>query len=283
VTVRTYKPVWRCIYCGRDRTQVTLGKEHIIPFAFGGPLVLPRSSCTDCSNITRKFEGVCARAMFGAYRLAGNIPTRHPEERPTTLSINTHSGPGTEREEHRLPIAEYPIISAVVPELGPAGVLVGAPSTTEFKVNLKIINLMRDNDERKKWEAGEKQFEVSRTLMMTEFAQLLAKMAYSFAVAELGYGTFSSFLPPLILGDGQNAPLNLPDFVGGVSALGPNYDPFIGPTGSVVTQLIQHHLECEAVTANDGTTYLTVLIKFLQFISPPYRVVVAKTLAPPDR
>ncbi len=47
-------------------------------------------------------------------------------------------------------------------------------------------------------------------------------------------------------------------------------------------QLIQHHLECETVTADDGATYLTVRIKFLQFISPPYRVVVARTMAGPE-
>jgi hypothetical protein len=162
---RNYDPVWKCIYCSHVHTPIDpCGKEHIIPFSLGGTLVLPRSSCTSCSAKTRAFEQVCARRMFGAYRLAANLPTRHIEERPQTLNLYTHSGPDTEREEHWLPLTEYPIISALLPELPIANILTGRPSTELFQVNPKIVNLLRDTESRRTAESAGTQFEVSRIL-----------------------------------------------------------------------------------------------------------------------
>ncbi len=271
--VKIYDPVWKCIYCGHVHTKAEpCGKEHIIPLSLGGPLVLPRACCSACSRNTRAFERTCARDMFGAYRLAGNLPTRHLDQRPRTLKIHVHSGPDTKREEHWLSLAEYPIISAVVPELEVAGILKGAPSTEVFQVNPKIVNLVRDTEARKKLEREGKQFEVSRTLKMTDFAKLLAKVAHSYAVAELGLGAFHSFLPPLILGE----TLNLPDFVGGVAPSTPNYNWFLGEPGTSVKSLIEHYLNLEIVCAADLTPYLTVVIQLLQSFAPKYRVVVAK-------
>lgn len=271
--VKRYDPVWKCIYCGHVHTETEpRGDEHIIPFSLGGPLMLPRASCASCSKKTGAFEQACARDMFGAYRLAGNLPTRHLDQRPRTLEIHTHSGPDTKREEHWLSLAEYPIISAVVPELEVAGILRGAPSTEIFQVNPKIINLVRDTEARKKLETEGKQFEVSRTLKITDFAKLLAKIAHSYAVVELGLEAFHSFLPPLILGEA----LNLPDFVGGVAALAPNANWFLGEPGTPVKSLIEYYLNREIVRAADLTPYLTVVIQLLQSYAPSYRVVVAR-------
>jgi hypothetical protein len=213
--------------------------------------------------------------MFWRYRLAANLPTRHRDERPKTMMVHTHTGPGTEREEHWVPLEECPLISFAVPELGLAGILTGAPTTTVFQVNPKILHLTRDTETGRRWGAEGKHVEVSSTIPITPFTQLLAKIAHAFAVAELGYGTFTSFLPPLILGTADES-LNLPDFVGGIGELPPNDEYFLGPIGSRVTQLVQHHLNCEIVKAASGTQYLTVLIKLLQFVAPPYRVVVAR-------
>lgn len=241
----------RCIYCGRDATEVLLGDEHIIPLSLGGPLVLPQSSCPECARKTAAFELVCGRTMFGPYRLAGDLPTR-------------------------CALAEYPVLSFALPELGPAGLLTGAPSTEVFDADVKIINLVRDSEAHQAAEAAGNRFEVPCELRMTEFARLLAKIAHAFAVAELGSGAFRSFLPPFILGEAPN----LPDLVGGIAELEPSRGPFVGPVESRVTGLIQHHLDYQIVRANDGTTYLTVLIRLLQFIAPPYCVVVARIDGP---
>ncbi len=234
--VKVYKPVWKCIYCGREHTKSEpCRSEHIIPLSLGGPLILPRSSCASCSKKTGAFEEVCARDIFGPYRLAGNLPTRHPNQRPSTLKIHTHSGPDTVREEQSLPLKEYPIIGALMLELQIAGTLRGSPSTEAFYVVPRIINLTRNLEAWKDVEAQGKQFEVTREFKITDFARLLAKIAHSYAVAELGLGAFNSFLPPLILGES----LNLPDFVGGVASPTPNGSWFLGEHGTQVKSLIE--------------------------------------------
>jgi hypothetical protein len=159
-----------------------------------------------------------------------------------------------------------------MPGLEIAGILRRAPSTEAFQVQPKILNLFRDTEAWKKLAAGGKQFEVSRTFKITEFAKLLAKIAHSYAVAELGLGAFHSFLQPLILGEA----LNLPDFVGGIAALTPDGSWFLGESGAPVKSLVEHYLNLETIIAADQTSYLTVVIQLLQSYAPKYRVVVAK-------
>jgi hypothetical protein len=101
---------------------------------------------------------------------------------------------------------------------------------------------------------------------------MLAKIAHSFAVAELGYERFTSYLPPLILG----SDINLPHYVGGLSPLDDSAEMFLGEPGTKVTHLINHYLNCEDIMGNDGAIYLSVLINLLQPSTPTYRVVVAK-------
>jgi 5-methylcytosine-specific restriction endonuclease McrA len=48
-----YSNVNRCIYCG---TLENLTDEHIIPYGLGGRSILPKASCSECSNITTNFE-----------------------------------------------------------------------------------------------------------------------------------------------------------------------------------------------------------------------------------
>ncbi len=270
---KVYKPVWKCIYCGHEHTKSEpCGSEHIIPLSPGGPLILPRSSCASCSKETSAFEEVCSRDIFGPYRLAGNLPTRHPDQRPSTLKIHTHSEPGTIREEHSLPLKDYPVIGALMPELEVAGIFRGSPSTEAFYVVPRIINLVRSPEALKDVEVRMKQFEVTREFKITEFARLLAKIAHAYAVAEFGLGAFEPFLPPFILGKS----LNLPDFVGGVTSPTPDGSWFLGEHGTKVKTLIEHYLNWEVVRAVDQIAYLTVVIQLLQSYAPKYRVVVAR-------
>ena len=78
------KPVGLCIYCGKTEG---LTEEHVVPFALGGNLILPNASCTKCNNITSAFELRVLRGFMGDARVAGEFPTRHPKDRPTTIQI----------------------------------------------------------------------------------------------------------------------------------------------------------------------------------------------------
>src|SRR5436305_1544116 len=86
-----YKPIWFCIYCSdgtiKEATKRKLQLEHIIPFGLGGNQLLPRSSCKRCGKETGSVEQDCLRMMLGATRIRLNLPTRRPDERPTTLDL----------------------------------------------------------------------------------------------------------------------------------------------------------------------------------------------------
>jgi hypothetical protein len=56
-----------CIYCGTqaDQTEAKeLSDEHIIPYALGGNLVLPKASCDRCAKETHAFEGHLAGKTY---------------------------------------------------------------------------------------------------------------------------------------------------------------------------------------------------------------------------
>jgi len=66
---KVYKPLGRCVYCAPTaNTPIDeLSKEHIIPSAFGGELILPKASCKlhqkETSRVrTSSFAGICARS-----------------------------------------------------------------------------------------------------------------------------------------------------------------------------------------------------------------------------
>lgn len=267
---KVYKPVWRCIYCDRRHPDFPLGKEHIIPFSLDGPFILPRASCTQCSRKTRDFETACARTMFGPYRLASGMPTRNPHERPSHLSAFTQHKNRTARQERRIPLSEYPIISVAIPELPPPGLLLGKPSSEEFMVVPRILNMAKVPH----W-AMNQGLTFERTCPTGKFAQLLAKIAHSYASAELGVDSFDPLLPPLIVGNATN----LPDFVGGTGVPSEGSGAFLGPLGTFFPFLIEHDLRFETARAPNGTRYLLVRISLISRFIPTYRVIVAK--APP--
>lgn len=80
-TPRFYQPVGRCIYCGT--AEEPLSDEHILPFALGGNLILPKASCETHRKTTQRIERTCATKMFGAYRVRVGGPTQNPGNGPT--------------------------------------------------------------------------------------------------------------------------------------------------------------------------------------------------------
>jgi hypothetical protein len=210
--------------------------------------------------------------MFGVYRLAGQLPTRRPSERPKTIKVDLIKNDSGERDEQFLSLSDYPFISAVLPELDPAGILSGLPSTEVFRAKIWIANLVRPNAHTNRWNSEGKQAEISRTLKITEFTRMLAKIAHSFAVAELGYDSFDWYLPNIILGKS----LYLPDYVGSDKGSAIGEGDFLGNNEETVSSIVEHSLCCEDYIVSDGDKYLTVAIKLLRFSGPTYRVVVAQ-------
>ena len=102
-----FKPVGRCIYCGIPENlsgPEGLNDEHIIPFSLGGTAILPKASCSNCSNETHAFEGYFAGVMFEAARTHFYWKSRK-RKRPTTLPVaNPKGGSMRIQVEHHPPV-----------------------------------------------------------------------------------------------------------------------------------------------------------------------------------
>jgi hypothetical protein len=63
-----------CIYCGsieRERTR-----EHVIAYALGGNVTIPKGSCHSCQKITHKFETAVLRGPMQMVRFINGLPSR---------------------------------------------------------------------------------------------------------------------------------------------------------------------------------------------------------------
>jgi HNH endonuclease len=76
-----YPPVGRCVCCGD--TTPPLGREHIIPFAFAGKLILPEASCKRCERIiNQQIETPVSSQEWGSFRARCGGCGRHREIEP---------------------------------------------------------------------------------------------------------------------------------------------------------------------------------------------------------
>jgi hypothetical protein len=110
-----------CIYCSSSNG---LSDEHVLAYSLGGSLILEDASCEECSDITKKFEQICARNMFGSFRAINRLPTRHKHERPKELDLLVE-GP-TGKQTIQVPVPDHPGVPARLPLLQPPGMRTGA-------------------------------------------------------------------------------------------------------------------------------------------------------------
>jgi len=269
--MHVFEPAWRCIYCGRiPANRKSLGKEHILPLSLGGTTILPRASCTLCSEITRAFEETCARTIFGVTRLAGNFPTRNPEKRPTMLTTGgTVDGVETEIDT---PVEHHPIAGALL-QFEPPGLLFPRPSTNTFKCRVRYYHFEKLGTPETRQNAFKPKY--TSKFLVTPFAKMLAKVAHSLAVGQFGFESHEWLLPDVIVGNA----LNLPDYVGSVDWLdGGDEEQLLHPSGEPeMLWRPSTSLTLQEIVANDGTPYVCVDIGLFFDFSPKYRVLVAKS------
>jgi len=197
-----YPPLNRCIYCGT--VEDPLSREHIIPYALGGKLVIPRASCPEHASITSQVELEVTRMGYGYHRATVGAPTRRPGRHAEVLSSTVEvSGkdPSGATVTRTVPIAQIPPYQ-VIPRLSPPGVLAGRPAGADGSFRLET-HIPESNPLRRLRERLGL-IEICspvRSFPFTPFARMLAKIAHCFAVAELGSSAFSSRLLPLILGE----------------------------------------------------------------------------------
>lgn len=193
---RTYPPVGKCIYCGRTEG---LSDEHIVPLGLGGRFVLPKASCAVCADFTSKFERTCLRTMYGPLRLLYDLPSRRTGDRPAQLELKVKFG---ENEDwKRVPVDQerYPFL-VTFPHFGLPGVLSGADpvlASGPVTQRLWIRGASPSYDfhellQELATELGTHTIMPESKVEVPAFCRLLAKVAYSFAVAERGLNAVDS-------------------------------------------------------------------------------------------
>jgi len=189
-----YSAVRQCIYCGAQNKLTT---EHIIPYGLGGQFELPEASCTPCATITGRFEGSVLRTMFGNARIKLNFPTRRRKQRPKSLEIELLGSSGIVR--HNIPIIDHPTALQMLGFDTPRILLGHSGPDTSMNVSFVVVTLGADyiNNIKKIIPDGGK---IHMRVRPVDLGRMLAKIAHSYAVAELGSPSFTPLLNDFILG-----------------------------------------------------------------------------------
>ncbi|MFZ3122675.1 MAG: HNH endonuclease [Thermodesulfovibrionales bacterium] len=263
---KTYDAVGRCIYCGSTNN---LSDEHIIPFAFGGRMVLPKSSCNICAGLSSAFEHTCLRTMFGPLRMLYDLPSRRKKKRPATLPLKVKHKPGDNWTEVPVRREDYPFLVMfpyfLMPDLLSGHKTLGNRGAVTERLWIRGASASHgffDHMDDLIAELGVHSVMPEAKAHVKEFCLMLAKIAHSYAVAELGNQKFKPLLLELIL---QKNLSNRADFIGGL-----DYDE--PPSGNL------HELSIEKHPCN-RSDLVVVRIRFLsKLATPTYYVVVGHHL-----
>jgi hypothetical protein len=196
-----YPPIGHCIYCGERRLPKGVsrfGDEHIFPFAIGGNLVLPQSSCRDCERIiNREIETPILSQEWGIRRAKVGLPTRNKIKRSKLTHVMVRNRDGRKFyvsiEEFSAPVLIY--------KFSEARILSGLPQGM-IDDNRWTIEVIADTDKEIEMHKKYPNWDGKHRMKTRphEFARFLAKIAYCYTVAEWGLNGFTPFVIDLILG-----------------------------------------------------------------------------------
>jgi hypothetical protein len=191
--------------------------------------------------------------ILGQTRIRLNLPTRHPNDRPSQLALVFRHADGR-LEEKKVHWSDFPLIIPGL-RLPPPGILTGEKPHDRKAVDAWVG--FQNEEIRKKLVEGGPSLRLV-TLDNHMFSRMIAKIAHSYAVAELGIHSFQPVLLDLILGK-SDTPFY---WVGGDMTVSP-------PELTVLHKLF---LKIETVR---GIEYVVAYITLFSFFGvPEYRVVV---------
>lgn len=218
--LRNLAAVGRCIYCDSERRLTT---EHVVPAGMRGRITLKEASCLRCAEKTQTVETMCMRQTLLIHRIQHDLH-RHENETPLTKRVKFEywNGKTVYRDLPRkdvpipapLPILQYPgILRDVAPENTSTGQLTVFP---DLKNDEKFKALLAT--------PGVKTVTVESTKVRIDlFYRWLAKIAYSYAVACLGYHKIRHSPLRNIATEGGDNPNY---FIGGLNNWHPSSDEY---------------------------------------------------------
>ncbi|PND37318.1 hypothetical protein C1O66_07090 [Paucibacter aquatile] len=253
----SYPGIGRCIYCGRNDGPLT--REHIIPYALGGNLVIQQASCEACSTVTSAVERQCARGFFSDLRAHLNLSSRKKKERPTELPYIAVTPKGEQR--FLVPIVNHPYRFKTL-MLEEATLLQGRAPSQETHARVVTINFQQDYKRRLAIQQHSQHVE-EVVFDYLALAGMVAKIGHAAAVAIAGADAFEPALIGVILGTEAYA-----HYVGSAEeTLGKQSPP---------EQL--HRLRVFTISIG-GVWYVVCDVQLFSFLgAPAYRVVAGRQL-----
>jgi hypothetical protein len=256
----SFSPVNRCIYCGT--TDGPLSREHIVPLALNGDLILPKASCEECARKTSADELTVLRKSMREARAVLGYRSRKPREAPVDIEMEFIKG--GKREVRRVPLTNA-ISPVPMPILELPGCLRsedhdGRPSSSSVQViavGKDPQNVLLDN--------AADNIAMMAFVDIGAFSRMLGKIAYSYAVAKLGHERVrDSLLIPSLLHEKDEIGL----WVGGTQQLVGKPDPVAYQIGFRVYNAPAKEGSVEVV--------LVLLRLFAHLGTPGYMVVLSR-------
>jgi hypothetical protein len=204
-----FGPIGNCIYCENETDLAKLTLEHIIPSGIAGNLELEKSSCFACAKITGRNEQICLRQLFDTPRAVHGLRKRKHKDASQTgqyLFIKGGKKGGkfdeSAGEKREMEFSKGPpnIIPGLFTRSLP-GILLGLPATAKipgvFHGNVDFQSLHSAHVK----EGGKPNIDevaVQFKFDVGRLGQMIAKIAHSYAVSQLGLGTFTPFFQKYI-------------------------------------------------------------------------------------
>lgn len=191
-----------CIYCGSQKyalNRAKLGDEHVVPEGLGGQLILPWASCQRCEVEINRYEQFCQKDMLLAFRAKENLPTKRLKDRPKELPA--YRAQGAELVSVMVPIEEYPL-GLMIPKF-PSPELLRPHPLRKSPINTWHLHPKGEFSDRlvqTKTGGMERLVQSGEWIVRgghtkdDRYAGMLAKIAHSYAIGELGLGGFVPLL-----------------------------------------------------------------------------------------
>jgi len=187
-----YPAIDRCIYCGSTNR---LEKEHIVPYALNGSAVLPNSTCRECAKITGQFEQSVLRGPMWGVRVLRKLKSRTKHsDAPQTFPLSIIQD--GEEKEIQVPLEEYPVLLHF-PTFSPPGYMVPNEYTSGITLTGVATILFGPRPEEVAKILGVTELNHAQDYYPAAFARTIAKIGYSYAVAEGALGRLQG--KPLLL------------------------------------------------------------------------------------
>jgi HNH endonuclease len=256
-----YPSLGRCIYCLKEFTPESLTEEHIVPHSLNGTWKIVKAACEKCQKHSNEYYEQKAlkcdlvripRKLLDLKRRKKNQPLILPKVfvGKTAHLSNPQGVPTVELEEDNYPPL-FPML-----DLKPAGKLIGVDRSveTDMKIRLCVRHIGKPN------QSTPGEISTRHTFAHRAFFLMIVKIAYCFAIAELGpEGFCGEEVRELLKGDRND----LYNFVGG------------SINGERLTDRYLHHL---AFRERGGVRTVIVHL-FSSYGAPPYEVVLGESCA----